>query len=129
MLDLTALWRNIEVDMHMRVNKFELGHGSIELYHVLFIGCSAVMGEHGRVNEQCGIEHCTFDYMKKNAPSLSPEYNGFFSGGLTNFVFKGTNDRWHDTLTAEDVEKYERHASENLTPDCAHWLAMGERRD
>jgi hypothetical protein len=34
-----------------------------------------------------------------------------------------------DTLTAEDIEKYERHASENLTPDCAHWLAMGERRD
>jgi len=75
------------------------------------------------------VEHCTFDYMKSNAPALSPEYNHFFDGGLTNFVFKGTNGRWHDTLTAEDIEKYERHASENLTPDCAHWLATGERRD
>ena len=73
------------------------------------------------------IEHCTFDYMKKNAPALSPEYNDFFSGGLTNFVFKGTNGRWRDILTAEDIEKYEHHASDNLTPDCAHWLATGER--
>ena len=72
------------------------------------------------------IEHCTFDYMKKNAPALSPEYNDFFSGGLTNFVFKGTNGRWRDMLTAEDIEKYEHHASDNLTPDCAHWLATGE---
>ena len=75
------------------------------------------------------VEHCTFDYMKEHAPVMSPEYGNFFDGGLKNFVFKGTNGRWHDTLTPEDLQKYERAADENLTPDCAHWLATGELPD
>jgi hypothetical protein len=29
-------------------------------------------------------------------------------------------------LPAADVQKYERIASENLTPECARWVATGE---
>lgn len=72
------------------------------------------------------VEHCTFDYMKKNAATLSPMFNDMFEGGLKNFVYKGTNGRWHDTLTPEDLQKYESVVSERLTPDCAHWHATGE---
>lgn len=74
------------------------------------------------------LEHCSFDYMKKNADSLSEVAKGFFEGGLSNFIHKGTNGRWRDVLGPEDSERYERLASERLTPDCAHWLATGERR-
>jgi len=72
------------------------------------------------------VEHCTFDYMKENAPALSPDMNQFFEGGMTNFVFKGNNGRWRDTLTPEDIAKYERFARDNLAPECAHWLATAE---
>ncbi len=64
--------------------------------------------------------------MKENAEDLSPEYSKIFIGGLRTFVNKGTNGRWKDTFTAADVGLYEKHASENLSPDCKHWLETGE---
>jgi aryl sulfotransferase len=76
------------------------------------------------------VEHCTFDYMKENAPALSKMFDEtVFRGGLVNFINKGTNGRWHDRLSADDIEKFERVVSENLSPDCAHWLATAENRD
>jgi aryl sulfotransferase len=72
------------------------------------------------------LEHCSFDYMKKNADTLSEMGRGLFEGGLTNFIYKGTNGRWRDVLSRDEIENYERAARENLTPDCAHWLATGE---
>jgi aryl sulfotransferase len=71
------------------------------------------------------VEHCTFDYMKTHAATLSPAFNDLFEGGLTNFIHKGTNDRWRDVLTPEEVQKYEETARRNLSPDCANWLAAG----
>lgn len=72
------------------------------------------------------LEHCSFDYMKKNADSLSEVGKTFFEGGLRNFVFKGTNGRWRDVLSKAEIARYERMASESLTPECARWLATGE---
>jgi len=71
------------------------------------------------------LEHCSFDYMKKNADSLSEVGRTFFDGGLTSFIYKGTNGRWRDVLTADDIARYERLAQERLTPECARWLATG----
>jgi aryl sulfotransferase len=53
----------------------------------------------------------------------------FWDGGAQTFIHKGTNDRWRDTLTAEDCARYERMAVEQLGKPCAHWLATGERID
>ncbi len=72
------------------------------------------------------VEHCTFDYMKEHASVVVAKLADFFEGGGKTFIHKGTNGRWRDTLTPKDIEKYERLASENLAPDCAHWLATGE---
>lgn len=72
------------------------------------------------------VEHCTFDYMKKNANSLSDIFDQFFEGGLTNFIYKGTNGRWADTLTPDDLALYEKVVADNMTLDCAHWHATGE---
>ena len=72
------------------------------------------------------VHHCTFDYMKENADDLSDIFDQIFQGGLKNFIYKGTNRRWVDTLTPEDIALYEKVVSEHMTPDCAHWHATGE---
>ena len=71
------------------------------------------------------VEHCSFDYMKEHADSLSATFKDAFEGGLKTFIFKGTNNRWRDTLDPDEVQKYEDATANNLTPDCAHWLATG----
>ncbi len=46
-------------------------------------------------------------------------------GGSPHYELKITAEV-RDTLSSEDIQKYENVASENLTPDCAHWHATGE---
>ena len=41
-------------------------------------------------------------------------------------INKGTNGRWKETLTPEDVAAYEARAVRELGPECARWLATGE---
>ena len=48
-----------------------------------------------------------------------------FEGGGKTFFDKGTNGRWRDTLTAEDIKAYEAKALAELGPECARWLAQG----
>ena len=69
--------------------------------------------------------HCSFDYMKANATQSVPLGGAFWDGGARTFIHKGKNGRWRDTLSAEDVQKYEDRALEELGPDCAKWLAEG----
>jgi aryl sulfotransferase len=64
--------------------------------------------------------------MKNHAPLSTPLDGAIFDGGAKVFINKGTNHRWRDTLTEEDVEAYERRAIEELGAECAHWLATGE---
>ena len=49
-----------------------------------------------------------------------------FEGGGANFINKGTNGRWKDVLSPEDIAKCDEVAARNLTPDCAHWLKTAE---
>ena len=63
------------------------------------------------------------------ADSLSPVFKDACEGGLKTFVYKGTNGRWRDILTSEDLEKYDNVVNANLTPDCAQWHATGAMPD
>jgi aryl sulfotransferase len=72
------------------------------------------------------VEHCTFDYMKKNAGQFAPLGGDPWEGGGETFINKGVNGRWRDALSAEDSFAYEQMALEKLGPDCAKWLATGE---
>jgi aryl sulfotransferase len=71
-------------------------------------------------------EHCTFDYMKRNAEQVVPLGGQIFEGGAQTFINKGTNGRWRDTLTAEDIHWYESVAQAQLGDDCTYWLANGD---
>lgn len=69
--------------------------------------------------------HCTFEYMKAHADEVTPLGGALWEGGGNSFIHKGTNGRWRDMLTAEDVAAYEARALAELGPDCARWLASG----
>jgi aryl sulfotransferase len=71
------------------------------------------------------LEHCTFDYMKANADSISPAGGVFFEGGGKTFINQGSNGRWRDALTAEDSARYEARALTEFGPDCARWVKDG----
>ncbi|HEX2591738.1 MAG TPA: sulfotransferase domain-containing protein [Rhizomicrobium sp.] len=71
------------------------------------------------------VEHCTFDYMKKHAALSAPLGGALWEGGAESFINKGTNDRWRDLLTKDDVAAYEAKALKELGPECANWLAHG----
>ncbi len=71
------------------------------------------------------VEHCTFDWMKKNASKSAPLGGIFWDGGADTFIHKGTNGRWADILSLEEVEAYEKRALGELGSECADWLANG----
>ena len=72
------------------------------------------------------LEHCSFDYMKKNADKSVPLGGAFWDGGAQTFINKGINGRWRDLLSDEESAEYERVALANLDEDCARWLATGK---
>jgi aryl sulfotransferase len=71
------------------------------------------------------LEHCSFDYMKRNADKYSPMHGEMWEGGAKTFINKGTNGRWRDLLSPDDVAAYEARALRELGPECANWLANG----
>lgn len=73
------------------------------------------------------LTHCSFTYMKANAAPSVPLGGAFWDGGAETFINKGVNGRWRDTLTAGDNAAYEARAVQELGPDCARWLASGQR--
>jgi aryl sulfotransferase len=73
------------------------------------------------------LRHCSFDYMRQEL-AKHELLDQFFDGGGNAFIHKGTNGRWRDVLSAEDISRCDEAAARNLTPDCAHWLKTGELR-
>jgi aryl sulfotransferase len=71
------------------------------------------------------LEHCSFDYMRKAAGAIEGLKEGFKDGGNT-FFHKGTNGRWKDVLSAEEIRKCDDVAAQNLSSDYAHWLKTGD---
>ena len=71
------------------------------------------------------VEHCSFDYMKRNATASVPLGGAFWDGGAQTFIHKGTNGRWKEVLSAEQLAMYDHTAAKVLTPDCRAWLEQG----
>ena len=71
------------------------------------------------------VQYCSFDWMKRNADRVSPAEGNFWEDGAQTFINKGTNKRWQQTLTVEEVVAYEKRAVEELGAECARWLANG----
>ena len=63
--------------------------------------------------------------MKTHAAEVTPRGGASWKGGATTFINKGSNGRWHDSLSAEEIKAYEDKALAELGPECAAWLANG----
>jgi aryl sulfotransferase len=107
--------------------------------NVLFVHFNDLLadleGEMRRVAEFCRIEvpehawpavvqRCHIDEMREHARSAQ-RHDLFFVGGADAFFYKGSNGRWRDVLTAEQLARYQRRIAEVLTPTVATWLEHG----
>lgn len=74
------------------------------------------------------VEETTFSTVKARAVETDANADrkaAIFKGGAATFYHKGTNGRWKDVLTDEDLALYEEAKRRVLTPDCAKWLEEG----
>jgi aryl sulfotransferase len=70
------------------------------------------------------VEAATFETMKRNGAALIPLASKAFEGGSNRFFFKGTNGRWRDVITAEDLALYDQVAA-RMTPGLTRWVEQG----
>ncbi len=70
-------------------------------------------------------EAVRFDSMKANAEKIVPGAEFSWTGGAQTFIHKGTNGRWREVLTEDDLKLYDAAVARELTPDCAEWLEHG----
>ena len=80
------------------------------------------------VPEQCWpriVEACTFEGMKKKAKDYAPNGGVAWKGGADTFMNKGTNGRWKDVLTDQELAQYHVACRNTLTPECRAWLEFG----
>ena len=71
----------------------------------------------------------TFKTAKQNAEHYVKGLEEIFKGGSQTFINKGTNGRWRDVLTDDDLKLYEATFARELSPDCACWLETGRLDD
>jgi aryl sulfotransferase len=72
------------------------------------------------------VERCTFESMRARGHEIG-EF-ALFEGGAKSFLFKGTNGRWRDALTADELARYAKRVAELLPPDAADWLERGRSK-
>jgi aryl sulfotransferase len=70
------------------------------------------------------VQRATFDAMKKESQAVTDRMGLVFDGGADRFFFKGTNGRWRDVLTAEDLALYETAAG-RLDGELRSWVENG----
>ena len=73
------------------------------------------------------VHNCTFAEMKKHGDELMPHLKMILKGAGNSFFHKGTNGRWRDILSADELRLYDAAASREMTPDCRRWLENGKR--
>ena len=74
------------------------------------------------------VDRCTFESMRENDEMLGP-LDVMFEGGTKGFIFKGTNGRWRDVLTSDEVARYQKRACECLPAEAIDWLEHGRSTD
>jgi aryl sulfotransferase len=73
------------------------------------------------------VEAATFESMKKNGDAIVPIARMAWDRGADRFIYKGTNDRWKDVLTGNDVTRYETLAAKKWTKATRAWVTNGRR--
>ena len=66
-----------------------------------------------------------FDAMKNASEALMPGAAFAWKGGGKTFLNKGTNGRWHDIYSAEDLARYQERMAAEFSPGLAAWCEHG----
>ncbi len=93
-------------------------------------------GEMGRISRFLDIdtpgdrltslaEAARFDNMRADGDALLPGIEEAFDRGPERFLNKGTNGRWKDALTEDDLARYQAVARRKFSPACAAWIEHG----
>jgi aryl sulfotransferase len=72
------------------------------------------------------VEAASFAVMKRDGPILLGGLSGLFEGGSDRFLFKGSNGRWKDELSADDLALADKLAA-RFSPGLRRWLEGGRR--
>lgn len=92
-----------------------------------FLGIEVTPVELAAVVEVTSFDRMRQEFIDEEAASGGSD-GGFFEGGVARFIFKGTNGRWRDVLTQDDLALYEQRAA-RLDPALRAWLEQGARGD
>jgi aryl sulfotransferase len=93
-------------------------------------------GEMRRISDYLGIatppallpklaEAARFETMKAQGEDMMPQLRMAFDHGAERFINKGTNGRWKDVLTADDLARYHAMVAAKFTPAQARWIEHG----
>ena len=66
-----------------------------------------------------------FSSMKANERKLVPSLVERFKEGGRSFLNQGTNGRWRDALTEDDLSLYDPVAARSASPECREWIERG----
>jgi aryl sulfotransferase len=70
------------------------------------------------------VERCGFEAMQARGDEIGTFH--LFEGGSRSFLFKGSNGRWRDVLTPDELARYAKRVAEILPADAAAWLEHGK---
>ena len=73
------------------------------------------------------VNAASFHFMREHGAALMPRAAQGWDKGAERFLNAGTNGRWRDVLTAEDISLYEARVRRELSPNLARWLELGSR--
>ena len=80
------------------------------------------------VPERCWpgiVKAVSFTEMKSRGDRYAPGGGKFWKGGAQTFFHKGTNARWRDVLSDEELTLYDAACERAVTPECRDWLENG----
>ncbi|RIL06466.1 MAG: sulfotransferase [Proteobacteria bacterium] len=73
------------------------------------------------------LKNVSLTSMREQGELYAPGGGQFWKGGAKTFLHQGTNGRWRDVLTPDELAQYDAACARTLTPDCRAWLEHGAR--
>lgn len=71
------------------------------------------------------VKAVSFAEMKRQGELYAPGGGHFWKGGAQTFLHKGTNNRWRDVLSDEELAFYDTTCERVLSAECRQWLENG----
>lgn len=71
------------------------------------------------------VKAVSFTEMKRQGELYAPGGGQFWKGGAQTFLHKGTNGRWREVLSDEEIKYYDAACERVLTHECREWLENG----